>query len=101
MPLGRLLGESARSLEAHVKGYNFEQNFYKNKESDNIDYFLCGAWVTVALLHYGRIDLLKKYRGKLIPSLQKLGVASHFDYEQVWLECMLISLCPLQTIVTK
>ncbi|GMI34138.1 hypothetical protein TrCOL_g1363 [Triparma columacea] len=86
------------TLEDQVKSYKFE-NFYKNKEGDNIDYFLCGAWVSVALLHYERTDLLKKYRGKLIPSFQKLGVASHFDYEQVWLECMLISFCPLQTIV--
>mmetsp|Transcript_5714 Transcript_5714/g.11450 ORF Transcript_5714/g.11450 Transcript_5714/m.11450 type:complete len:354 (+) Transcript_5714:2-1063(+) len=107
LPFNTPLGESPpefgasfggiETLADQVKAYKFEKNFYMAKGCDNIDYFLCGTWVSVAILHYERVDLLKKYRGKVIPSMQKLGLASHFDYEQVWLECMLICFGPLQT----
>lgn len=67
-------------LDSFVKFYDFDKFFHGLKQLDNLDYFLSGVWLSTCIFHYENVDLLKKYRGKAIVAMQKLGLRSHFDY---------------------
>ncbi|GMI02766.1 hypothetical protein TrLO_g5676 [Triparma laevis f. longispina] len=86
-------------LLAAVKAYDFDKMFSTTKQYDHIDYFLSGIWTGAAVLKGGSLEMLKKYRAKTITSFQKLSIRSHYDYSQIYLECLFIVFCPLQTMV--
>ena len=95
--LGEYVG-GRELMASHAKAYDFGSHFYSTKDADNIDSFLAGGWLSLGLLVYDSLDLAKKWRGKVVPAMQKLGLATHHDYGEMFLECILICLSPLQAL---
>ena len=85
-------------LMTAVKEYNFAKCFHVAKGCDHIDYFLSGCWTPLAALRLSSFDALRKYRARFISAFSQTAVKSG-DYGSCWLECLMVVLCPLQTMV--